>query len=152
MLDAIRSLVFSLYISSTDSSDEETNILTSKGMTLATASTVASHMRLSIMVEKPHPTMPAITVGEQGGPLLPFVLRVVETLKEVGTVLRKGGYANMGMFLAEGIESSKGDPEEMVSRMVRAFPTVFARTDSINRVGTQGKHTYPSSRLLESGG
>lgn len=121
--DTIRAFVFSLYLSSTASSNSgDRDLLTSRGMQSATLDEVASHARLSIMVEKPHPTMPAITVGEKGGPLLPFVQYLVDVLRETGEVLVGAGYASLGAFIAEGLVQAKGDPEILVSRLVRAFP------------------------------
>lgn len=88
------------------------------------------------MVEKPHPTMPAITVGEPGGPLLPFVQRVVDVLKETGALLLQSGYLSIGMFLAEGLNEAKGDPEILISRLVRASPP-FDESFTFSGQGTQ---------------
>lgn len=121
--DIVQSFVFSLYLSSATSSESALeDALSSRRMQNASLDDVASHMRISIVVEKPHPTIPAITIGEQGGPLLPFVQRVVKVLRETGDFLVKQGYANFGVFLEEGLKEAKGDPEILVSRLVRAVP------------------------------
>jgi hypothetical protein len=122
--DTVRSLVFSLYISSATSTESTLeDALSSRRMQNASLDEIASHMRISIVVEKPHPTIPAIMIGEKGGPFLPFVQRVVKVLRETGDFLVKSGYASFGVFLAEGLKEAKGDPEILISRLVRAIPS-----------------------------
>ena len=122
--DTVRSFVFSLYLSSATSTESALeDALSSRRMQNASLDEVASHMRISIVVERPHPNMPAIMIGEKGGPLLPFVQRVVSVLRETGDFLVKHSYANLGVFLAEGLKEAKGNPEILISRLVRTVPT-----------------------------
>lgn len=126
--DMMRAFVFSLYLSSTGSSDDG-DLLSTDGMQNMTRDRVAQHMQLSIHVEKPHPTMPAITVGEVGGPHLEFVELVAGVLKQTGEVLKSSGYPSLGAFLWESLKEAKrvgsdgrADVDVVVKRLVQAFP------------------------------
>lgn len=131
VFDSIRAFVFSLYLSS--SSSEGDDLLSARGMQNITRERVAEHMQLSIHEEKPHPTMPAITVGGIGGPHLNFVELVTRVLQETGGVLRETGYPNLGTFIARALVDAERagrssgatspDPDVVVQHLVRAFPS-----------------------------
>lgn len=98
--DSIRAFVFSLFISS--SSDDD--LLSSRGMQSISIAKVAELMRVNLHVERPHETLPGVTVGELGGPLYELVTLITTVLNETGTVLVNGGYTNLGSFVLEVLE------------------------------------------------
>jgi hypothetical protein len=65
---------------------------------------VAELMRVNLHVERPHETLPGVTVGELGGPLYELVTLITTVLNETGTVLVNGGYTNLGSFVLEVLE------------------------------------------------
>ncbi|KAF9516693.1 hypothetical protein BS47DRAFT_1483839 [Hydnum rufescens UP504] len=125
VIDTIRAFVFSLYLSSSSSLGDD-DLLSARGMQNITRERVAEHMQLSIHEEKPHPTIPAITVGGIGGPHLDF-------LSESGDVYRpgaRGGGAGRPFCGAAG-----PDPDVVVQHLVRAFPGF----QDVHLVGNQCK-------------
>lgn len=76
-------------------------------MTRITREQIASLMNVSLHVEAPHPTMPAVTVGQLGGPLLEFVELVTSALQSTGHVLVNNGYPDLGNFVMEALEDAK---------------------------------------------
>lgn len=103
-----------------------------------TRESVAEHIQLRILEEKPHPTMPAITVGGLGGPHLEFVELVTKVLHETGDVLQGAGYPNLGSFILEAIKEAErvgkaagggANPDVIVQRLAQAFPS-FRDMDS----------------------
>ena len=120
----MRAFVFSLYLSSTGSS----NLLSAAGMQQMTRDSVAQHMQLNIRIEKPHPTIPAITVGEIGGPHLEFVELVTSVMNETGGILQGAGYPNLGTFVLEAlkeagrVDANALDPDFVIQRLIQALP------------------------------
>lgn len=107
--DNIRMLVFGLYISGDD-------YLSAKGMQSIDDGKIAELWNVSLHIEKPHPTMPAVMVGERGGPMNELVGLVTHTLNQTGAILSSMGYPNLGAFVAEALrkaEKAKGssDPD-----------------------------------------
>lgn len=101
--------------------------------------TVAELMRLPVHEERPHPSLPGVTVGERGGPGLAVVRLVTGALNSTGAVLVQGGYPNLGAFVLEALKegekaaasaaNSETDPDlaalnVIVERLVRAFPAL----------------------------
>jgi len=139
--DTVRSFALSLYLSSAESNQSALeDALSSRRMQKASLDDVATHMRISIVVEKPHPTLPAVMVGEKGGPLLPFVQRTVDVLRETGDFLVQNSYPNFGVFLAEGLKEARGDPETFVSWVVRAIPSFDDAFTLLNESEWAGLH------------
>ncbi|KAF8295786.1 hypothetical protein DL93DRAFT_2103185 [Clavulina sp. PMI_390] len=112
--DTIRSLVFSLYLSSSSASLSSSSELSPKWLSTATPPSLAQHMRLSIVTERPHPTLPGITVGEQGGPVLGFVLDVAGRVNRAGSWLVSKGYKSIGEWIKEGVSTCGGDVDKFV--------------------------------------
>lgn len=125
--DNIRALVFSLYISA--SMGAETDFLSARGMQNISAQTVAEQMRVDIHVERPHESIPGVTVGELGGPMYELVRLITKTLNETGSILLKSGYPDLGTFVLEalknGEKAAKGgtpDLEIVLEQIIRAIP------------------------------
>jgi len=86
-------------------------------------------MQLSghLHVEKAHPTIPGLTIGEMGGPLNELVNEVTRVLNETGTILTVRGYSNLGDFVLDALKKgqiSEGGPvdPEVVLDEVRRWP------------------------------
>jgi len=81
----------------------------------------------ALHVEKPHESIPGLTVGELGGPLYDLVKLITKIMNETGTVLQQGGYRDLGSFVLEALQQAKGDSEVVLQRVRVAFDTVLLR-------------------------
>lgn len=68
---------------------------------------VAELMGVSVHVERPHETIPGVTVGELGGPMYELVKLVSGTLNETGELLVRMGYPDMGSFVLEALKDGE---------------------------------------------
>ncbi|KAF9559851.1 hypothetical protein CPC08DRAFT_818536 [Agrocybe pediades] len=125
--DSIRALLFSLYITSTSEGD----YLSAKGLSNIHASKIAELMNINIHVERPHESIPGVTIGEIGGPLYELVKQIEGVLNETGDILQNNGYSNLGAFVAEALEQARKSRqthnddtlvEFLLERLVSAFP------------------------------
>lgn len=118
--DSIRALILSLYIA-------EDDYLSAKGLKSLTTGAIAAMMNVPTHVERPHETIPGLTVGEIGGPLFDLVKLVTGLLNETGEILVSQGYPNLGSLVLEALKEgqrvgkSKGKrvDNEVVLEMVR---------------------------------
>jgi hypothetical protein len=106
--DNIRALVFNLYLAS-DSEACDGGPMSAKGMHSISSAAVADLMQLTnhVHVERPHPTIPALTVGQLGGPLYELVGLVTKVLNETGEFLVKGGYPDLGSYVLEALKAGE---------------------------------------------
>lgn len=86
---------------------EESELLTAKGMQTIQEQQVAELLRVSLHVERPHETIPGVTVGELGGPMHELVTLITRTLNETGEVLVNSGYKDMGSFMVEALKEGE---------------------------------------------
>ncbi len=117
--DTMRALVLSLYLGSTTGEDD---LLSAKGMQKISLAMVAELLRVDVHVERPHETLPGVTVGELGGPLYELVKLITDVLNETGRLLVEYGYPNLGSFVLAALEEGKkaGDAQfEVVLERVR---------------------------------
>lgn len=112
--DSIRALVLSMYIT-----DE--GLLTARGMQSTDVGKVAELMRVNIHIEKPHESIPGVTVGELGGPMYELTMLITGVLNETGDILVGAGYPDLGTFVAQALELAN-DAEAILERLVRAIP------------------------------
>lgn len=63
-------------------------------------------MGVNLHVEKPHPKIHGITVGELGGPLYELVKMIADVLTETGTILEESSYLTLGAFVAEALQQA----------------------------------------------
>lgn len=82
-------------------------MLSAKGMQGIGDAKVAELMRVNVHVERPHETIPGVTVGELGGPLYELVRLIRGVLNETGQVLVKSGYPDLGTFVAEALKEGE---------------------------------------------
>jgi len=88
------------------SSSDGADLLSAKAMQTIEAAQVAELMTLNVHVERPHETVPGVTIGELGGPLYELVKLIAVTLNETGERLVRMGYPNLGSFVAEALKGS----------------------------------------------
>ncbi|THV06786.1 hypothetical protein K435DRAFT_743375 [Dendrothele bispora CBS 962.96] len=127
--DCIRALVFSMYISSSTGEDD---LLSAKGMQNISEANVAQLIGVDVYVEKPHESIPGVTVGELGGPLYDLVKLITGVLNETGKLLLGASYPDLGSFVVESLRegsriksSSQGpnaDVETVLEKLVRFLP------------------------------
>lgn len=111
--DNIRALVFGLYISSSTGTGEG-DYLSARGMRDIKEHTVADLMGVAaaVHIERPHESIPAVTVGELGGPIWELVKLVTRTLNETGAVLTDAGYPDLGSFVLEALKEGEKEKSE----------------------------------------
>ncbi|KAL6308188.1 hypothetical protein BKA93DRAFT_603527 [Sparassis latifolia] len=131
--DNIRALVLGLYISSSTGTGEG-NYLSATGMRDIKEHTIADLMGVTdaLHVEHAHESVPAVTVGELGGPIWELVKLLTQALNETGTVLVNSGYPDLGSFVLEALnegdklknsaESVNHECDVILERFVRAIP------------------------------
>lgn len=102
--DSIRAFVFSLYLSSSGGGGD---MLSARGMRTIEQAKVAELLGVNLHVERPHDTIPGLTIGELGGPMYELVKLITNALNETGEVLIKSGYPNLGAFVAEALKEGE---------------------------------------------
>ncbi|KAF6760036.1 hypothetical protein DFP72DRAFT_1003964 [Ephemerocybe angulata] len=126
--NAIRALVFSMYITSTPSEGDH---LSAEGMKAMSSSKVAELMGVNMHVEKPHDTIPGVVLGSLEGPVFDFVQLVTGVLHETGAVLLDAGYPNLGFLVVEALKEGEkakssahpdADIDIVIERLARALP------------------------------
>lgn len=68
---------------------------------------IAEMLRVDLHVERPHETIPGLTVGELGGPMYDLVKLITKTLNETGSVLMNSGYIDLGTFVVEALKEGE---------------------------------------------
>ena len=107
--DTMRALVLSLYLGSATG---EGDLLSAKGMQKISLVMVAELLRIDLHVERPHGTLPGVTIGELGGPLHELVKLITDVLNETGRLLVDYGYPNLGSFVLAALEEGKKAGDE----------------------------------------
>ena len=64
---------------------------------------------VSIHVEKPHPTIEGITVGELGGPVYELLVMIRTVLNQTGYILEQRGYPDLGSFVIQAFKDSASE-------------------------------------------
>ena len=154
--NATRALIFGMYITSTPS---EGDYLSAEGLKSISAAKVAELIGVEMHVEKPHPSLPGVTVGELGGPLYEYVQLVTQTLNETGRILLDHGYPNLGFFVVEALkEAEKEKSDQDTSAQAEAVvakvlvPFTFAKHIILicgHRLGCAGSSCLPRHDLCE---
>lgn len=144
--DSIRAFIFSLFITSSSGDD----LLSARGMQSISMAQVAELMGVNLHVERPHETLPGVTVGELGGPLYELVMLITRVLNETGAILVNNGYINLGSFVLEALKEGAGTQNTESS-----LETVLARVSNqqdpqtvqhINIVLHSSSKLFPPSR------
>ena len=105
--DTIRALIFGLYLSSTD----EDNLMSAKGLKSLSNAKIAELAQLTnhIHIEKAHPTIPGLSIGELDGPIYELVGLITSVLNETGTILIRDGYDSLGDFVIQALNKANQD-------------------------------------------
>lgn len=98
--DAIRAFVFTLYLTSTTGDDD---FMSAQGIRAIKEGTVAELLGVNIHVERAHPDIPGLVIGEVGGPLFDLVKLITTVLNETGEILVESGFPDLGTFVAEAL-------------------------------------------------
>ena len=77
-----------------------------------TEAQLSEMMGIPLMVEKPHETLAGVSLSSRDPEAVEIVGLTLEVIKETGAILKEGGYASLGAFVAEALASCKGSPEE----------------------------------------
>ncbi|KIY63346.1 hypothetical protein CYLTODRAFT_493971 [Cylindrobasidium torrendii FP15055 ss-10] len=125
--DSIRAFVLGLYLVSTTG---EGDLVSARGMQTIDASKVAELLGVSIHEERPHESIPGITVGTLGGPMYDYCQKIVGVLTETGNILVNAGYPDLGTLVAQALEEgakvkdtkADADSEVILERLVKAIP------------------------------
>ncbi|KAF5370712.1 hypothetical protein D9758_002091 [Tetrapyrgos nigripes] len=149
--DCIRALVFGMFISS---SADEDDLLSAKGMQNIATGKIAELMGVSIHVEKPHESIPGVTVGELGGPLYQLVKLITGVLNQTGKLLTEAGYPDLGTFVAESLkegarvkassQKANADVETVLEKLVRFLPA-FQDMAVVNGQGRSCLYQAPAA-------
>ncbi|KAL1748627.1 hypothetical protein HDZ31DRAFT_60077 [Schizophyllum fasciatum] len=127
--DNIRALALALHIDA--AAPAAPDLLSAAGMRALAPGTVAELLRVPVHVERAHERIPALVVGELGGPLYDLVRLLTRTMNETGARLEEMGYPDLGTFVAEALRAgrrarSEGDPDaeadKVLEQIVRAIP------------------------------
>lgn len=137
--DNIRAFVFAAYISSSAGAGD---YFSAAGMQQITPTVVADLMRLthSIHVERPHESIPGVTVGELGGMVWEIVQIIARTMNETGEALADGGYPDLGSFVLEALKEGEkvkhagGDECEAALERVSAASAPCRSKDATDNV------------------
>jgi hypothetical protein len=135
--NAIRALIFSMYITS-NSSDGD--FLSAKGIQSLSTAKVAELISVNVHVEKPHSTIPGVTIGELGGPIYQYVQLVTHVLNETGRILLDSGYPNLGFLVVEALKEgertgSDGKAYAAVDTVIeRVLTSYFVHSDTFSNL------------------
>lgn len=98
--------------------------MSAQGMKDISRARIAELMQLTnyIHVEKAHPTIPGLTIGELGGPLYELVNQITSVLNETGTILLSRGYSSLGAFVLDALKKGQNgegpvDPEVVLDEV-----------------------------------
>lgn len=131
--NATRALLFSMYITSNSS---EGDFLSAKGIQSLSTAKVAELMGVNVHVEKPHSTIPGVTIGELGGPLYEYVQLVTRVLNETGRILLDSGYPNLGFLVVEVLKdaTSGGKPGAAADLVIERVLSSFLLIRSLSNI------------------
>lgn len=103
--DSIKYFILSLFITST--AEDGSDNLSARAIKEISIARVAELMNVSVHVERPHESIPGVTVGEMGGPLYEFVKLVTDVLNVTGETLLRQGYPDLGSFVLETLKEGE---------------------------------------------
>jgi hypothetical protein len=86
--------------------------LSAKGLKELKEQEVAGIMGVSLFSEKPHDTLPGVTVGVKGGLVAEAVGLIVKACNETGEILVREGYDSLGDLVVEILDEAENVVEE----------------------------------------
>lgn len=109
-------LLFGLYITGSaeaGSASAGSSFLTAQGLASLEAGRVAELMGVSLHEEKPHETIPGLTVGTKGGEMYDAVSLIVQVCNDTGTRLLQAGYPNLGTWTIETLNAAPINADDL---------------------------------------
>lgn len=91
--------------------------MTAKGMARLSEGRTAEFLKLELLVEKDHPTMP-IKIGERDPDVVEIAGLVQKVMNETGEILLRLGKKDLGSFVADVLREGK-DEESRADLLVR---------------------------------
>ncbi|KAG8837882.1 hypothetical protein FRC18_007465 [Serendipita sp. 400] len=144
--DTIRVLLFGMYLSHDDE-----GLMSAKGLKNISKAKVAELMNLTnyIHLERPHPSIPGLTIGELGGPLYELVDLVTGVLNQTGEILVNAGYSDLGEFVIAALRKGQKDEQPGVSDAEVVLDEIIRTFPAFQDVGTfEGKPIYIFKKAL----
>ncbi len=147
-------LMIGLYISG---GDEDRQVgsgnLTAKGMQNMTEAKIVELLGVSVHEEKPHDSLPGVTVGIKGGEMNDAVQLILTAMQNVGRKLTELGANSMGAYLEGLMAEAKQKHDEaratdyLVAQIAQTFPE-FCDTHTFNTSAAAGKEVYIFKRIF----
>lgn len=141
-------LLFGLYItgsSEAGSASAGSSFLTAQGLASLEVGRIAELMGVSLHEEKPHESIPGLTVGTKGGEMYDAVTLIVQVCNDTGTRLLQAGYPNLGAWTVETLNAAPKDADELqasehfVEKLVTFLPA-FADQFAVKVSADQPAH------------
>lgn len=127
---------------------EMENPLSAQGMARLDINVVSDFLRLPLMTEKDHPTLP-VKIGEPDAEAREIVQLVQGVMNQTGEILLKQGKKTLGQWVADTLNETKAlNAEQRTSHLVKALGATFpAFRDEGDVMGHRVK-IYKKAQLL----
>lgn len=116
--DNILRLLVGLYLDA--AAADGTSRLSAQGLASITAQDVSGIWGISLMQEKPHSSLPGITVGERSSPMCEPVDLLVATCNETGTQLLSQGFEDLGAYVLYALRTGDEARSSAIARVKKA--------------------------------
>lgn len=122
--------------------------LSAEGMAALSEATVSEYLRLPLMVEKQHPTLP-IHIGERDAEAAEIVHLVQGVMNQTGQILVKQGKKNLGQWVVDTLKQTVDmTAEQRASYLVKALADTFPAFKDEGIVKGQRVMVYKKAQLL----
>lgn len=144
--DTIRRFVMSCYLAQVQGELE--NPLSASGMAHLSEHITAEFLRLPLMSEKDHPTLP-MKIGEPDKEAKEIVQLVTGVMNETGEILLKLGKPNLGAWVVDTLNQTKElTAEQRASYLVKALADTFPAFRDEGDVQGYRVKVYKKAQLL----
>jgi hypothetical protein len=127
---------------------EMENPLLARGMANLDANTVSDFLRLSLMTEKDHPTLP-VKIGEPDVEAREIVGLVQGVMNETGKILLKLGKKSLGEWIADTLNETKDlSAEQRASYLVQKLADTFPAFRDEGDVKGHRVKVYKKAQLI----
>lgn len=148
-------LMIGLYISGGDEDRQVGSAnLTAKGMRTMTEAKIVELLGVSVHEERPHDSLPGVTVGIKGGEMNDAVQLILTAMQNVGRKLTDLGVDSMGAYLEGLMAEAKQKHDEvqvtdyLVAQIAQTFPE-FCDTHTFSpNTGAAGQEVYIFKRIF----
>lgn len=145
-------LMIGLYISGGDGGQDRvvgSPALTAKGMAELKQAKLVELLGVSIHEEKPHETLPGVTVGVRGGEMFDLVQLIHSTFVNVGKKLQDLKQSSLGAYIVSLLEKTKHkalDDQAATDHLVKEIATTFPEFRDTHTV--QGQDVFLFKRIF----